>query len=271
MSSPATRTEAADRWRAALAEWAIPEEIAAAAPEPPWGFSPALFAARAEHARTVDTDNPSRRRALEALPEGGSVLDVGVGGGAGSLPLVPPAALLVGVDEGEGMLATFAAAADRLGVAHREVQGSWPAVAADVDAVDVVVCHHVLYNVADLAPFAAALTSHARARVVVELSGDHPTSNLNPLWLAIHGIARPTSPTAEDALAVLEEMGLHVAHEWFERPFLRFGADRADVVAMTRRRLCVGPERDAEIDALLGPPDEAPLRRSVTIWWDGGA
>lgn len=271
MASPPTRTGAADRWRAALAGWAIPDEIVAGAPEPPWGFSPALFAARAEHALTVDTDNPSRRRALEALPEGGSVLDVGVGGGAGSLPLVPPASLLVGVDEGEGMLATFAAGADRLGVAHREVQGSWPAVAGDVDAVDVVVCHHVLYNVADLVAFAAALTSHARERVVVEISGDHPTSNLNPLWLAIHGIERPTSPTAEDAVAVLEEMGLDVAYEEFERPWQGFGADRADLVAMTRRRLCVGPDRDAEIDALLGPAGEARLRRTMTIWWAGPA
>lgn len=199
------------------------------------------------------------------------MLDVGVGGGAGSLPLVPPAALLVGVDDGEGMLATFAAAADRLGVAHREVKGTWPAVAAEVDPADVVVCHHVLYNVADLGPFAAALTSHARARVVVEISGDHPTSNLNPLWLAIHGIERPTSPTAEDAVAVLEEMGLEVVHEEFHRPYLRFGTDRAEVVAMTRRRLCVGTERDSEIDALLGPPEAAPLRRSLTIWWDGRA
>lgn len=271
MASPAPRSGAADRWRQALAEWAIPDEILAAAPEPPWGFSPALFAARAEHAVRVDTDSPSRRRALEALPPGGSVLDVGVGGGAGSLPLVPPATLLVGVDEGAGMLASFAAAADRLGVAHREVQGSWPAVAADVEVVDVVVCHHVLYNVADLVPFAAALTSHARARVVVEISGDHPTSNFNPLWLAIHGVERPTSPTAEDAVAVLEELGIEVAHEEFHRPWQRFGAERADLVAMTRRRLCVGPDRDAEIDALLGPPDDAPSRRSVTIWWDGAA
>jgi hypothetical protein len=262
---------AAARWRDALAGWAVPEDILAAAPEPPWGFSPALFASRAEHALAERPDTPSRHRALEALPDGGTVLDVGVGGGAGCLPLVPPAGVLVGVDESAGMLAAFAAAAERLGVAHREVEGSWPASAAEAGVADVVVCHHVFYNVADLAPFAAALTAAARRRVVVELSDAHPTSNLNPLWRALHGIERPTSPTAEDAVAVLEEMGVRVRHEAFVRPWLPFGADRADVVAMVRRRLCVGPDRDAEIDALLGAEDEGPVRRTVAIWWDGTA
>ncbi len=271
MSGAAAPGPAAERWRIALAGWAIPEDIAAAAPEPPWGFPPAIFAERAERALAERPDSPSQRRAVEAVPDRGTVLDVGVGGGAGSLPLVPPAARLVGVDEGADLLTAFASAADRLGVAHQEVQGSWPAVSPDVAPADVVVCHHVFYNVADLVPFAAALTSHARNRVVVEISGDHPTSNLNPLWLAIHGVERPTSPTAEDAVAVLEEMGLAVAHESFERVWQRFGADRADMVAMTRRRLCVGPDRDAEIDALLGPDDKAQTRRTVTIWWDGSA
>ena len=262
---------AAARWHNDLARWAIPEEIRAAAPTSPWRFSPAVFARQAEQA-LADPDRPSRRRAREGLPDGGSVLDVGVGGGAGSLPLVPPAALVVGVDEGEGMLDVFAAAAERIGVAHREVAGTWPAVAGDVEPADVVVCHHVFYNVGDLAPFAAALTDHARRRVVVELSDRHPTAHLNPLWLALHGLERPTSPTAADALAVLEEMGLDVASEAFERPWDPFGPDRDDRVARVRERLCVGPERDAEIEALLErAAAESPVQRSVTLWWEGTA
>ena len=213
---------------------------------------------------------PSAQRALEVLPEGGSLLDVGVGGGAASLPLVPPATSIVGVDEGEELLAAFRDAADRVGVAHRQVQGTWPAVASEVEPADVVVCHHVFYNVADLGPFAAALTDHARRRVVVELSGDHPTSNFNPLWKAIHGLERPTSPTADDAVAVLEELGLAVQREDSERPW-GIDLDRAEQIAMARRRLCVGPERDAEIDALLGQPGEQPARRVVTLWWAGAA
>lgn len=264
-------TTQADRWRSALAQWAIPEEILAAAPEPPWSFSPAMFARRAEEALASGAARPSARRAAEAVPEGGTVIDVGVGGGAASLPLVPPAGLLVGVDEGTGMLEAFAAAADRLGVAHREVHGAWPGIAPEAGVGDVVVCHHVLFNIPDLVPFVTALTDHARRRVVVELSWDHPTADLNPLWLALHGIERPTSPTAEDAVAVLEEAGLRVECEVSERQWQRMGTDRAETVAAMRRRLCVGPDRDAEIDALIGNDVESPSRKAMTIWWEGAA
>ena len=197
-----------------------------------------MFAARTEAALAEPDGSPSLRRATEALPAGGSVLDVGAGGGAGSLPLAPAAALVMAVDQGAEMLASFAATADRLGVAHREVQGSWPEVAADVEAADVVVCHHVFYNVAELVPFATALSTHARHRVVVEITAEHPTASQRPLWRTLHGIERPTSPTADDALAVLTEMGLEVGHEQFERSWQPPSADMAHTVAMTRRRLC---------------------------------
>jgi len=261
---------AAERWRLALGEWGIPQDILDKAPRSPWHYPPKLFAQRAEQALEEEA-RPSRQKALEALPAGGTVLDVGVGGGAASLPLVPPAGLVIGVDSGAGMLEVFAEAAERRGVAHEEVEGDWPAVAGVVPPADVVVCNHVFYNVADLVPFATALTDHARHRVVVELSGDHPTSNLNPLWRALHGLERPTAPLAEDAAAVLTEMGLDVGFEEFERPWHGRDDDRAELVAMLRCRLCVGPERDAEIESFLDTVIEAPMRRLVTLWWDGSA
>ncbi|MDP9241458.1 MAG: SAM-dependent methyltransferase, partial [Actinomycetota bacterium] len=88
---------AADQWRDELASWAIPDEILAAASESPWGFPVELFRV-ADAVEPSMPDTPSRRRALEALPAGGSVLDVGCGGGAASLALAPPAGRLVGVD-----------------------------------------------------------------------------------------------------------------------------------------------------------------------------
>ncbi|HET7486579.1 MAG TPA: class I SAM-dependent methyltransferase [Acidimicrobiales bacterium] len=262
---------AAERWRDALAAWAIPDDILAAAPAAPWTFEPALFARRADQVLD-EPETASQRRAREVLPAGGSVLDVGCGGGAGSLPLVPPATLLTGVDDADGMLEAYASAADRRGVAHREIPGTWPHVAREVDAADVVVCHNVLYNIGDLVPFVAALTDHARRRVVVEIGTTHPLSNLNPLWEALHGLKRPDAPTSDDALAVLEELGLDVGHEEFERPWTMWGPDRSATVAMTRRRLCVGPERDAEIEAQLDKiAAYTPVRRSVALWWDGTA
>lgn len=257
---------AADFWAESLAAWAIPQEILDAAPAEPWRFSPALF----QWSSGAAVRTPSGQHALEALPEGGSVLDVGVGGGRASLPLAPPAALIVGVDQSSELLATFEAAAEGAAIAHRTILGRWPDVADQAPVADVVVCHHVFYNVADLVPFAQRLTDHAQRRVVVELTAEHPTANLTPAWRALHGLERPTRPTAPDAVAVLEEMGLTVqAQEW-----RRWGPEereRAEVVAFARRRLCVGPEHDREIDELLGPDSESPSRQVVTLWWDGQA
>lgn len=259
---------AGERWAAELAAWAIPEEILAAAPESPWGFPPALFQAPA---RDSGVATPARRRAVEALPPGGVVLDVGSGGGAASLPLCPPAAQVIAVDESAEMLASLAARADELGVAHEEVQGRWPDVAPAVPPADVVVCHHVFYNVADLTAFAIALTDHARRRVVAELTATHPLTPHAGLWRHFHGIERPEGPTAEDAVAVLEEAGLAVTAERFLVPPRRH-SDRAEWVAFVRRRLCLTADRDAELDALL-PADDAFLRprEAVAVWWEGSA
>jgi SAM-dependent methyltransferase len=259
------------RWSEALGEWAIPPEILEKAPASPWHFPPELFARRAEQALHDPAPGPSRQRALEALPDRGSVLDVGVGGGAACLPLAPPAALVVGVDQGADMLTAFADAADRRGVAHRQHLGPWPDVAPDVEPADVVVCNHVIYNIADLVPFAAALTDHARHRVVLEMTWDHPTTNLNPLWLGLHGVVRPTRPTAYDAVAVLTEMGLEVTVEPFEGLWRRDDDDRREWIAMLRRRLCVGPDRDAEIEALVDAEQASPTRRYATLLWPGTA
>ena len=264
---------AAGQWAESLASWAIPQEILDAAPDPtPWRFAPAVFAWTAERAAVEGSVvTASRSRALEAIPEGGTVLDVGAGGGRASIPLSPPAGLVTAVDSSAELLAAFREAAEREGVPHRTVEGAWPDVAGQVDVADVVVCHNVFYNVADLVPFARALTDHARLRVVVELTVNHPASNLNDAWRALHGLERPTKPTAGDAVEVLQEMGLEVAWEESERRLAPETRDRAEVIAGARQRLCVGPERDTEIDTLLGDATQQPLRRILTVWWDGAA
>lgn len=260
-----TEQSAASRWARELAEWAIPEDILAAAPESPWSFPAAIFAAPELPSYT---DTPAQRRAREAFPpDGGTVLDVGAGGGAASLPLVPPARRIVAVDELAELLAVFASRAEEVGVEHEEVQGSWPAVAGQAPVADVVVSNHVFYNVPDLAAFATALTDHARWRVVVEITAAHPLVSLNPLWMHFHGLERPSGPTAEDALAVLSEAGIAAEIEWAERPPRRAVA-RADRVAFVRRRLCLAPDRDPEIEALIDEQPELPGKVAV-LWWPG--
>jgi SAM-dependent methyltransferase len=250
---------AAERWRTELEAWAIPDEILAQAPESPWGFPPELFKAPPD-----PVDSPSRDRALEALPAGGSVMDVGCGGGAGGLALVPPAATVVGVDESAGMLSTFEQAAASRGIAHRSVQGRWPDVADEAGVADVVVCHHVFYNVADLVPFATALTTAASHRVVVELTATHPMTTSAPLWQHFWNIDRPNGPTADLAADVLREIGIDVHIQKFARP-PRI-VEREVYVRMNRQRLCLPVEREAEVERLMGPTDL--FRDAVTLWWN---
>ena len=97
---------AASDWAEALGEWAIPEEIIASAPESPWGFPVEVFV---DHARlTIDEGwTPTHQRVAEALPVGGTLLDVGCGAGAASLPVAPPAGRIVAVDEDANMLAAL--------------------------------------------------------------------------------------------------------------------------------------------------------------------
>jgi SAM-dependent methyltransferase len=253
---------AEDRWREELAGWEIPPEILAQAPESPWGFPPELFAAPPD-----PVDTPSRDRALEKLPPGGSVIDVGCGGGAGGLALVPPAALVVGVDESARMLETFAAATADRGCEHRTVEGLWPDVAAAAGAADVVVCHHVLYNVADLAPFVRALDASARQRVVVEITATHPMTASGPLWKHFHGIDRPAGPSAELAFEVIRGLGIDAELAHWSRPSRI--VSREVYVKMNRQRLCLPVGAEPEVDRVMGPMDRP--REVVTIWWDASA
>lgn len=269
---------AADRWRASLEAWAIPEPILAAAPEPPYGFPTELFRHRAERS-TLASPGPTTLRASEALPAGGTVLDVGVGGGSTSLPLAAKASTIVGVDTAPAMLEVFRDTAAATGVRAETIEGGWPDRASVTPACDVVVCGHVLYNTADVVPFVRALTDHARTRVVVELTGAHPWSWTNDLWLRFHDLPRPASPTAEDARDVVEELG--ISPGWEERvvePQASGFERREDAIALVRRRLCLRPEADdAIVEALAdrlrrvdGLWSAGPATtRIVTMWWEG--
>jgi SAM-dependent methyltransferase len=254
-------TSAQERWAAQLADWAIPQQILDRAPESPWGFPPSLFLPSEEQ-------TPAHLRALEALPPAGWILDVGAGGGSSSLPLADRAGVIVALDESEAMLETFRREADRLGVDHREIQGSWPEASAEAPLVDVVICGNVFYNVARLTPFALALGRHAGIRVVADLTACHPQIALNPLWRHFHDLERPEGPSCEDALAVLGEAGI-VAHleRWKHTPPDR-SHTRSELVAFIRRRLCLTQDRDSEIDELLGERAVLQPGDMATLWWD---
>ncbi len=266
---------AARHWAELLAAWRIPDEIIDQAPVSPWVLGVDQFTVAEQI-----PDSPSHQRAREALtatglaPDGGrspSVLDIGCGGGRAAFALTPPARYVVGVDARADMLTAFAEAAQARGVAHAQVLGSWPDVADQAPVVDVVVAHHVVYNVADLAAFARAATEHARRRVVLELPLRHPLAPMAPLWKHFWGLDRPDGPTADDALAVLVQAGLEARLEtWTEdgdAPSGRAALSPQRRVELTRTRLCLPPERDGEVAAALESLGPVGPRRVATVWW----
>lgn len=259
-----------ERWRAALARWAVPPEILAAAPEDPWGCPPALFAFT-ERA----TVTPSTRAALDALDTGGTVLDVGAGGGAASLALASRHPRLMAVDESPAMLSAFGADADRLGLEHVEIRGTWPDVAALTPVADVTVCNNVLFNVPNLDAFVRALSDRTRARVVCQIYRSHPAIWLNPLWKRFHGIEYADEPVADDAIEVIRDAGCEPEIlTWMMPSFLEGvldGSDRAELIAFARRRLCLPSSLDGEIEQALRDARLDEPRLVYTIWWHGAA
>ena len=267
------------KWRADLAAWAIPAHITAAVADSPWVLPRDVFARRADRLM-AEPAGASYEREREALEPAGTVLDIGSGAGAACLPLVPYATTITAVDSDADMLTLLAERATAAGPDLRTVRGGWPDVAAQVAPADVVTCHHVLYNVPDPGPFLTALTGHARRRVVVELTAAHPLVSLNPLWLRFHGLQRPEAPTAADLLAILAEAGVRAGHTEWSRPAEADYADFAELVDVTRRRLCLPADRASEVQAALldlGSQSERPGdlgssgRDVVTIWWEGTA
>lgn len=274
---PEDETDPLMSWRGDLAAWAIPPEILAQAPEPPWQLPREMFARRAD-ANLAAAPGVSQRLVAGVLPQEGWLLDVGAGAGAASLPLAGQLGRLLAVDERQDMLDDLVARADRLGLQTAIFHGRWPDIAGDVPAAHVAVCSHVLYNVADLGGFVGALDSHARRRVVVEMTARHPVSGLNPLWRRFHGLDRPERPTWVDAVRALRHLGLEPQIErWRRQPDETPPLDLAGLVALTRRRLCLPASRDGEVlEALvergLDPAQPATWSLAdpevVTIWWD---
>lgn len=268
-------TPAGRRWAEQLASWALPDEIVARAEVPPWSHDPRTFAVD----DTIAPDSPIFEMARELLPaEGGTVIDIGCGGGRSSLPLAPRATFITGVDENPAMLARFAAAADEIGCRHRELVGRWPdvAIAAEragtpVEIHDVAVCHHVFYNVSDLEPFVVALTAVARLGVVAVLPHRHPQSAWNEGWKHFWDIDRPTGPTSGDAVRVLRELGIEPELVVVPRPpMARHADDPAALVESARRRLCLRSDRDPEIEAWLRDHPPAFMDEVIVLRWPGG-
>ncbi len=261
--------ELAARWRERLESWAIPDEILAKAPADPWSHSPERFGTRTDRALAEPDDGPTMTRLSEALPDKGTLLDVGSGPGASSLPLHGRIGHLYAVDTSASMLEGLTARADKLGVPVTTVEGRWPDVADRVPVADAAVAAHVVYNVPDLAGFLTALDARTQGRVVIELPHRHPMSWMTPLWQHFHGVDRPVRPIAEDCVALAAALGFAVRVEERESPLERF-TSLEELAASVCRRVCLDPARAEEVAATVVELGMWPMPRDrwVTIWWE---
>lgn len=300
---------AVEHWRRALDAWRIPQPILDQASESPWVLPSEVFIRRADAqlanpigatfrragaalaqlgpVPNVDTHAVAETDATADVPDGvafgvGTVLDVGAAAGATSLPLAAAGlvAHLTAVDADSALLDACAARAAWLDVPFERIEGRWPDFADRAPVVDVVLCGNVLYNVADLAPFVAALADHARHLVIAEVAVRHPLTELNPLWERFHGVARPDGPGLEDLIAALDELGIQPDVTRWTRPLEAEYATFAELVEVTRRRLCLPPSAAADVDRALRdlghspdlPPDLGSSGRELaTLSWPGTA
>jgi SAM-dependent methyltransferase len=265
---------AAAKWRRDLESWVIPQELLDAVPDSPYGWPADLWRRRSTTAR-------SRHRGftlalvLRLLAEGSepaALLDVGAGAGRVALPVATAGWPVTAVERDPGMLEALRSEA--IGQSVDVVDGSWPDVS--VGHFTVSLASHVAYDVADIGPFLRALAEHG-STVVLEVTDRHPWVGLGPLYRQLHGLDRPDGPTAEDLIAVVEEVtGATASVDRWRRPGDLWFESWDEATAYYGRRLVLPRERWPELRDLLDErliEDDGRLvptgedRDLVTIWW----
>jgi SAM-dependent methyltransferase len=201
------------------------------------------------------------------LPEQGSVLDIGCGGGIAAFALSDKAKHVIGVDHQAEMLTMFSENAIKRGLTSEVYEGFWPAVADKVEVADVVTCHNVVYNVQEIVPFLKALDEHARKRVVIEMPIHHPLANMDKLWKHFWNIDRPKDPSPADLIEVLKEIGVNAQVQYWPGT-VRQESNIDQAAEFMRIRLCLPKAREIEVKGFLINQPRTDERDLATIWWD---
>jgi SAM-dependent methyltransferase len=212
-------------------------------------------------------DSPSHQKAREALSDGGSVLDVGCGGGIAAFALSPKVKRVFGVDHQPEMLTMFKKNAARFNCEAVTIEGFWPEVSNLVPQVDVVVSHHVAYNVPEINEFLIALNAKAKNRVVLEIPERHPLMNLSKLWKHFWNLERPTEPTADLLVDVINDLGFKANIEKWQGE-LRDAIDFDTAAEFNRIRLCLPKTRLDDVKTFMKENVGKEERPLATIWWN---
>lgn len=149
-----------------------------------------------------------------------TVLDVGPGPGKYTLPLAKLASRVVAVEPSEQMAGFLQRNIESQGIENVTiVRQRWEE--ADVEAADVVLCSHVLYDVEDIEPFLIKLDEHANGFCFIA----HHTGQYDPLfrelWQRVYGEERRPMPVFADLLLVLGELGIPAVAAGTMQPQMR--------------------------------------------------
>ncbi len=207
---------------------------------------------------------------VDVIGSGGSVLDIGAGGGRFSVPLSSRVGRVVAVDGSEAMTAALRAQA--VAIPNLEVLPAmtWPPPAdAELPQVDVAFNSHVIYFVEDIQTFLDAMERVATQRCVViagERSGGAPPRDA---FEAVHGEPLAEAPACNELMTVLAARGTDFEVTRAPIESRRLAGDPSQLL---RRRCCV--TEDSEQDARLldwvraqGVPDERVMSTLAIISW----
>ncbi|HZS15946.1 MAG TPA: class I SAM-dependent methyltransferase [Candidatus Dormibacteraeota bacterium] len=244
-----------------------------------WTSRAASFA---RFSQGVRRDDPVLERVREQLPAGdGRVLDVGAGTGRYAVPLAELGARVVAVEPNAAMADLLGAEARTRGVSIPVEQSEWPRAEPAVGPADVVLCAHVVYPIADIAPFVRALDRAARCAVVMVARLGQVDEAIAHVFEAVHGEPRVPMPALPDLYMLLLQLGFPVSATLHPFETRWAFADAEAAVADTASRLGVAPgsptwaEVESAVRSRLVPRgDEVLLAPSqayqAVLWWEAG-
>lgn len=134
-----------------------------------------------------------------------TVLDVGAGVGRYAVPLTQRVKQVTAVEPSSGMREFMSQDAAAAGVKNLEVVAeSWED--ATVQPVDVVLCSHVVYFIADIRAFLDKVAAHARGYVFMAIRTNQRDAALRELWGLVHQEPRVPEPGLMDLYPALHQV-----------------------------------------------------------------
>jgi len=207
--------------------------------------------------RRMDED-PLLQRVRTCVTAASTVLDVGAGTGRHTLALATQVGHVTAVDPSAAMLAFLREDAAKQGLTNIEtLEAAWQD--ADVAPHDIVLCSHVVYPIAEIAPFVRKLCDAALDRVFVYLRVDPMPTDMG-LWAEFYGEPLQPQPTHMDLLNVLAQLEIFADVEVVEHRFSWTFGDLDEAVAQVRNSLCLREDDAAATDKLRALLEERLVR-----------